>query len=72
MKKGGILVYSTCTIAREENQSVVEAFLKDNDSFELLNAGERLPKSRTEEMVQLYPQRDGTDGFFISCMRKIK
>ena len=72
LKKGGILVYSTCTIAREENQSVVEAFLKDNDSFELLNAGERLPKPRTEEMVQLYPQRDGTDGFFISCMRKIK
>ena len=72
LKKGGILVYSTCTIAREENQSVVETFLKDNDSFELLNAGERLPKSRTEEMVQLYPQRDGTDGFFISCMRKIK
>ena len=34
--------------------------------------GERLPKSRIEEMVQLYPQRDGTDGFFISCMRKIK
>lgn len=72
LKKGGILVYSTCTIAREENQSVVEAFLKDNDRFELLNAGERLPKPRTEEMVQLYPQRDGTDGFFISCMRKIK
>ena len=70
VKPGGLLVYSTCTIAREENQDVVKAFLEVASEFSLVNAGERLPVPRTEDMVQLYPQRDGTDGFFIACMRR--
>lgn len=72
VKKGGILVYSTCTIAKEENGDVVREFLQGTDSFELINAGERLPIPRMDEMVQLYPQRDGTDGFFIACMKRVK
>ena len=70
VKDGGILVYSTCTIAQEENQDVVKAFLAQHSEFVLENTGERLPVPRTDEMVQLYPQRDGTDGFFIACMRR--
>ncbi len=70
VKDGGILVYSTCTIAQEENQDVVRAFLAKHPEFFLENTGERLPVPRTDEMVQLYPQRDGTDGFFIACMRR--
>ena len=70
VKPGGLLVYSTCTIAQEENQDVVKAFLEVASEFSLVNAGERLPVPRTEDMVQLYPQRDGTDGFFIACMRR--
>ena len=70
VKPGGILVYSTCTIAREENQAVVEKFLKDNAEFQLEHTGSRLPVPREDVMVQLYPQRDGTDGFFIACMRR--
>ena len=70
VKPGGLLVYSTCTIAREENQDVVKAFLEVASEFSLVNAGERLPVPRTEDMVQLYPQRDGTDGFFFACMRR--
>ena len=70
VKPGGLLVYSTCTIAHEENQDVVKAFLEKAKEFTLENAGERLPVPRDDEMIQLYPQRDGTDGFFISCMRR--
>ena len=70
VRSGGILVYSTCTIAREENQAVVEEFLSAAKEFELLHAGERLPMYRDEEMVQLLPHVDGTDGFFIACMRR--
>ena len=70
VKPGGILVYSTCTIAHEENQDVVNSFLQAHQEFVLENAGERLPVPRREAMVQLYPQRDGTDGFFIACMRR--
>lgn len=70
VKPGGLLVYSTCTIAHEENQDVIKAFLDQAKEFSLENAGQRLPVPREDEMVQLYPQRDGTDGFFIACMRR--
>ena len=70
VRSGGILVYSTCTIAKEENQDVVESFLAANEDFQLEHTGSRLPVPREAEMVQLYPQRDGTDGFFIACMRR--
>ena len=73
VKPGGILVYSTCTIERAENQSVVEAFLAANKEFVLEKTGSFLPchGSHSEDgMVQLYPQRDGTDGFFIARMKR--
>ena len=69
VKPNGVLVYSTCTIEGEENQKVVEKFLGKHGDFFLEDAGSLLPcGSRKEKMVQLYPQRDGIDGFFIARM----
>ena len=58
VRQGGILVYSTCTVNRNENTGVVSRFLKKNRDFEL--DGSR----------QLLPGRDETDGFFICKMRR--
>jgi len=58
-KPGGAILYSTCTILRRENQNVAEAFLKENTDFSLEG-----------EMHTLYPNVDGTDGFFICKLRK--
>ena len=71
VKKGGILIYSTCTLVRAENEGVVEAFLKDNDAFTL----EPLPLpdvfSRNESgMLALVPGAYDTDGFFIARLRR--
>lgn len=65
---GGELVYSTCTISHEEDEGVVKEFLKLHPNFELLpvQVG-KLPK---QEMVRIFPSKDGSDGFFIAKLKK--
>ena len=58
VKPGGTLLYSTCTVNPEENEEVVEAFLRKNPSVE------------KKEKLLLLPQVDGTDGFFICVMKR--
>lgn len=75
VKPGGVLVYSTCTIERAENQAVVESFLQQHAMFTLEQTGSFLPLKSVhaaEQLVQLYPHRDGTDGFFIARLRRQK
>jgi 16S rRNA (cytosine967-C5)-methyltransferase len=74
LKPGGVLVYSTCTLAREENELVVDAFLTQHKQFELEDAARYLPE-QAKHMVrgkyfQALPQRDNTDGFFAARLRK--
>ncbi len=73
VKKGGTLLYSTCTLAYRENEGVVEAFLKENPDFYL----QKLPlpeniKQTGDGMLRLIPGQYDTDGFFICCMRREK
>ena len=55
---GGTLLYSTCTVNPDENEEVVDAFLRKNPSFE------------KKEQILLLPQENGTDGFFICVMKR--
>ena len=75
LRPGGTLVYSTCTITREENDSIVETFLAQHKEFELADAARYLPEP-ARHMVrggyfQALPQRDNTDGFFAARLRKV-
>ncbi|MBB6443788.1 16S rRNA (cytosine(967)-C(5))-methyltransferase RsmB [Bacillus benzoevorans] len=75
LKKGGILVYSTCTIDQEENQNVVKAFLEKHPEFEFdLTVKNRLPERIRGYMkngeLQILPQYMNSDGFYIACLRK--
>lgn len=54
LKIGGILIYSTCTILKRENEEVAEKFLSENKNFELI------------EMKNFLPHIDNTDGFFYA------
>lgn len=75
LKKGGILVYSTCTIDQEENQNVVKAFLEKHPEFEFdLTVKNRMPEKIRGYMkngeLQILPQYMDSDGFYIACLRK--
>ncbi|MFC0271244.1 16S rRNA (cytosine(967)-C(5))-methyltransferase RsmB [Metabacillus herbersteinensis] len=75
LKKGGILVYSTCTIDQEENSDVIDKFLEKHSEFELDESViERLPELVKpyvkRAQLQLLPHYFGTDGFYIACLRK--
>ena len=72
VKKGGVLVYSTCTMEECENAAVVRAFLETHADFALEETGAFLPMQKTaERMVQIMPETDGPDGFFIARMRRL-
>ena len=71
VKKGGVLIYSTCTVLKAENEDVVSAFLADNKDFYLepLVLPEVFHKNETG-MLTLIPGEYDTDGFFISRLRR--
>jgi len=75
VKKGGTLVYSTCTIDKEENTEVVKAFLENNQDFEIDMSIKDLVPHKLETyiqdgMLQLLPHYFGTDGFFIVRLKR--
>ena len=69
VKKGGVLLYSTCTLLPRENEEVVAAFLAAHPEFSLekLALPPVFPENETGMLTLLPGQRD-TDGFFISKM----
>ncbi len=69
VKPGGRLVYSTCTLETAENHELTAAFLADKPDFE--SAGFIHPLTgETVSELQLLPQRDNVDGFYICVMRR--
>lgn len=68
VKSGGVLVYSTCTVLRGENDANVEKFLSECPDFspEPFSVGEL----KTDGRITLLPGEYGTDGFFIAKFRR--
>jgi 16S rRNA (cytosine967-C5)-methyltransferase len=70
LKVGGELVYSTCTIRREENEQIAKRFLKEHSNFEGMSFLTELGKPFGGYSVTLLPEYFGGDGFFIAKFRK--
>lgn len=67
LKKGGILVYSTCTLNKKENERQIERFLNEHQDFELYESADCIIP---DGMKTFMPHKDGCDGFFVAVMQK--
>lgn len=73
-KAGGRLIYATCSLLRDENEAIVEAFMQANPEFSLVPANEILAHHHialdTGPYLKLLPHLHGTDGFFAAVFEK--
>lgn len=73
LKPGGLLIYSTCTVDKTENEGTVAQFLQDvkkMQSTPLQNLPAALDAKQKDGMLQVFPQDFGSDGFFVAAFRK--
>jgi 16S rRNA (cytosine967-C5)-methyltransferase len=75
VRKGGRLVYATCSLLSEENEAQVTAFLARHPAFSLASAGQAAPLvsglAGDGAFLSLTPARHGTDGFFGAVMERV-
>jgi 16S rRNA (cytosine967-C5)-methyltransferase len=75
VKPGGRLVYATCSILREENEAVVDAFVVNTPGFKPISCAELLRAQRisvdTGERLRLWPHVHNTDGFFAAAFERV-
>lgn len=71
VRPGGILMYSTCTVLKAENEELVRSFLNEHPEYapEAFTLGDKL---YADGMHCFWPNIDGTDGFFAAKLKRIK
>jgi 16S rRNA (cytosine967-C5)-methyltransferase len=74
LRPEGVLVYSTCTLLPEENEEVIEAFLRGSTDFVLASPLEAPAEVRSlmdsDGFMRCWPHRDDTDGFFAARIER--
>ncbi len=69
VRRGGRLVYSTCSVEREENEEVVADFLESHGDFRQVPASAAPDNLLTASGgARTWPHRDGTDGFYVAAL----
>jgi 16S rRNA (cytosine967-C5)-methyltransferase len=75
VKVGGVLVYSTCTLHPQENERIIESFLKENSHWEIETPSSDSPLAlltTPEGWIKVLPHQQNMDGFFMVRLRKNK
>lgn len=70
VKRGSLLLYSTCSLEPEENERVVKEFLSGTSEFAV--EAPKVPEDfvTNDGFARTFPQRDNMDGFFIAALRR--
>lgn len=79
VKPDGRLIYITCSVLKDENEDILDAFLAEHTEFrlrrwtEVLNPGERPPSANTAaDTLRLWPEQGESDGFFAAVLQRAK
>ncbi len=78
VRRGGRLVYATCSLLPAENEDQISTFLRSRPDFKLVPVRKlwgdvfatACPHDRIGDMLRLSPFRDGTDGFFVAVLQR--
>jgi len=70
VRPGGRLIYSTCALEPEEDEMVVEKFVKEHNEFEQVQLGASNARQTETGAIRTWPHRDGTDGFFVAAFER--
>ncbi len=60
LKNNGVIIYSTCSLNKKENEDICNKFLAEHDDF-----------VKVDDYITLWPHKNGTDGFFIAKLKKV-
>ena len=74
LKPSGQIIYSTCSIIKDENEGIIEKFLEENENFDyekikLIKSNKNIEKYEKSSKIQLY-QNEESDGFFMCKLQK--
>jgi 16S rRNA (cytosine967-C5)-methyltransferase len=77
VKKGGYLLYITCSVLQSENERQVEQFMQNKINFRVVLMEKiwnklSLPTMRKGDNLRLTPHQDGTDGFFATLLERFE
>ncbi|KRL00713.1 16S rRNA (cytosine(967)-C(5))-methyltransferase RsmB [Liquorilactobacillus capillatus] len=72
VKPEGVITYSTCSIMDEENNKVIQLFLKEHPEFvsNRTITENKLKSDRDDKTLTIYPDDYGSDGFFIATLKR--
>ncbi len=72
VKQGGVLVYSTCTLSRDENDKVADRFLSEHPEFDSCALGNSFGEDKNKSRITFTPQKYDSDGFFIAKFKRVR